>query len=373
MSSGAARCRNRVDGRRGMGAASRGERTGRHARIAADGSRFRADEVNGVRPLPGSAYRKGSDKTSPGRVRDADRPPVAGQSGRKRPALAKAGTAAAPCSHGSRDRGSHCGWRPTMPDRSCCLYLPICSATSARPMTWATSPEPRRIHCEPSAIRKPSPAATNIVHMHRLRALCDAVLVGSGTVAADDPLLTTRHVPGANPLRVVFDPRRRLTPAFRVFTDRTAPTLYICAGSRMSPGESHMGCAVMAAIDEGEPGDEVAQALRLLHARGCARVLVEGGGVTVSRFLEANLLDRLQIAIAPVLIGDGRPAVRLLPQVRLRDCRRPGYRVFRMGGDVLFELRFEPQGRDAAGHRSRHRDQDNLDSICPDASAATTR
>jgi riboflavin biosynthesis pyrimidine reductase len=156
-------------------------------------------------------------------------------------------------------------------------------------------------------------------------------------VAADDPLLTTRHVPGANPLRVVFDPRRRLTPAFRVFTDRTAPTLYICARSRMSPGESHMGCAVMAAIDEGEPGDEVAQALRLLHARGCARVLVEGGGVTVSRFLEANLLDRLQIAIAPVLIGDGRPAVRLLPQVRLRDCRRPGYRVFRMGGDVLFD------------------------------------
>jgi riboflavin biosynthesis pyrimidine reductase len=66
-------------------------------------------------------------------------------------------------------------------------------------------------------------------------------------------------------------------------------------------------------------------------------VLVEGGGVTVSRFLEANLLDRLQIAIAPVLIGNGRPAVRLLPQLHLRDCRRPGYRVFRMGGDVLFD------------------------------------
>jgi len=61
------------------------------------------------------------------------------------------------------------------------------------------------------------------------------------------------------------------------------------------------------------------------------------GGVTVSTFLEANLLDRLQIAIAPVLIGEGRPAVRLTPQARLRDCRRPGYRGFRMGGDVLFD------------------------------------
>jgi riboflavin biosynthesis pyrimidine reductase len=75
----------------------------------------------------------------------------------------------------------------------------------------------------------------------------------------------------------------------------------------------------------------------VLRARGCSRVFVEGGGVTVSRFLEANVLDRLQIAIAPVIIGDGRPAIRLAPLARLRDCRRPGYRVFRMGGDVLFD------------------------------------
>jgi riboflavin-specific deaminase-like protein len=177
----------------------------------------------------------------------------------------------------------------------------------------------------------------NIVHLHRMRALCDAVVVGAGTVAADDPQLTTRHVPGRNPLRVVFDPGRRLTPTFGLFTDGTAPTLYICARSRVAPGESHIGRAVIAAIDEGAPGDEVAQALRLLHERGCARVFVEGGGVTVSRFLEADLLDRLQIAIAPILIGEGRPTIRLAPQVRLRDCRRPGYRVFRMGGDVMFD------------------------------------
>jgi len=77
--------------------------------------------------------------------------------------------------------------------------------------------------------------------------------------------------------------------------------------------------------------------LDCLAGRGLQRVFVEGGGITVSRFLAAGCLDRLQIAIAPVLIGDGRPAVRLRPQVRLRDCRRPGYRVFRMGGDVLFD------------------------------------
>ena len=300
---------------------------------------FGADDVDGMRPLPGSAYAEGSGETSSGRSADADRPASAGQSGRKRSDL----------SEGGDGRGAVLAWHPGIGWESrlavddprselLSLYLPICSATSARPLTMGHLGQSLDgFIATPSGDSQTVTGSDNIVHMHRLRALCDAVLVGAGTVAADDPLLTTRHVPGANPLRVVFDPRRRLTPAFRVFTDRTAPTLYICARSRMSPGESHMGCAVMAAIDEGEPGDEVAQALRLLHARGCARVLVEGGGVTVSRFLEANLLDRLQIAIAPVLIGDGRPAVRLLPQVRLRDCRRPGYRVFRMGGDVLFD------------------------------------
>jgi riboflavin-specific deaminase-like protein len=218
------------------------------------------------------------------------------------------------------------------------LYLPICSGTAARPLTVGHLGQSLDgFIATRSGDSQTVTGGDNIVHLHRMRALCDAVVVGAGTVAADDPQLTTRHVRGPNPLRVVFDPKRRLTPTFGVFTDRTAPTLYVCARSRIAPDESHMGCAVIAAIDEGAPGDEAAQALRLLRDRGCARVFVEGGGVTVSRFLEADLLDRLQIAIAPVLIGEGRPTVRLAPQVRLRDCRRPGYRVFRMGGDVLFD------------------------------------
>ena len=236
------------------------------------------------------------------------------------------------------------------------LYLPICSATSARPLTVGHLGQSLDgFIATPSGDSQTVTGGDNIVHLHRMRALCDAVVVGAGTVAADDPQLTTRQVPGPSPLRVVFDPGRRLMPTFRLFTDRTVETLYVCARSRVSPGESHMGSAVIAAIDSGEPGDEAAQVLRLLHARGCARVFVEGGGVTVSRFLEANLLDRLQIAIAPVFIGDGRPAVRLTPQARLRDCRRPGYRVFRMGGDVLFDcdLRADAAQSDVPGTLNR--------------------
>jgi riboflavin-specific deaminase-like protein len=231
------------------------------------------------------------------------------------------------------------------------LYLPICSATRGHPITvghlgqsldgfiathsgdsqWVTGPE-------------------NMLHMHRLRALCDAVIVGAGTVAADDPQLTTRLVDGPNPLRVVLDPARRLTPSSRVFSDGAAETLYVCARSLSPSAERQFGRAAVAAMpDTAEGGVDVAELMRMLRARGCARVFVEGGGVTVSLFLEANLLDRLHVAVAPLLVGDGRPAIRFPPPETLGECLRPRYRVFRMGGDVLFDLEMEsrhPEGSD---------------------------
>ncbi|HEV3062802.1 MAG TPA: RibD family protein [Vicinamibacterales bacterium] len=218
------------------------------------------------------------------------------------------------------------------------LYLPICSATADCPLTvghlgesldgfiathtgdsrWVTGPE-------------------NVVHMHRLRALCDAVVVGAGTVAADDPRLTTRLVPGRNPLRVVIDPGRRLHGEHRVFSDDCSDTLYVCAQGLIEAGEARFGRAEMLGVTGSADGLDLSELVRALRARGCSRVFVEGGGVTVSMFLQADLLDRLHLAIAPLLIGDGRAAIRLPPPVALGDCHRPAYRVFRMGGDVLFD------------------------------------
>ena len=218
------------------------------------------------------------------------------------------------------------------------LYLPLCSATPARPITVGhLGQSVDGFIATHSGDSQFVTGHDNIVHLHALRALCDAVVVGAGTVAADDPQLTTRHVSGSHPLRVVFDPSRRLTPDYRVFTDRAAPTLYVCDRERLPPGETQVGSAEVSGIAIDGAGGAVGGLLRLLRQRGCARVFVEGGGVTVSAFLEANLLDRLHLAIAPVLIGEGRPAIRLTGRDRLRDCARPRYRVFRMGGDVLFD------------------------------------
>ncbi len=85
----------------------------------------------------------------------------------------------------------------------------------------------------------------------------------------------------------------------------------------------------------------------MLRARGCARLFVEGGGVTVSAFLAAGLLDRVQVAVAPMFIGGGRPAFRLPAANLLRDVARPAYRVFRMGGDVLFDCDLRGAAGDA--------------------------
>jgi diaminohydroxyphosphoribosylaminopyrimidine deaminase/5-amino-6-(5-phosphoribosylamino)uracil reductase len=223
------------------------------------------------------------------------------------------------------------------------LYLPVCSATPNRPIVVGHLGQSLdgfiATHSGDSQFVTGS---ANILHLHRMRALCDAIVVGAGTVAADDPQLTTRRVSGPNPLRVIFDPTRRLAPTYRVFTDNAVETWYVCAGSRVEAGESHIGDAIVVGVDDEDTGRAMEQLLTLLRRRGCARVFVEGGGVTVSSFLVANLLDRLQIAVAPLLIGDGRPAIRLAPQDRLSDCRRLEWKIFRMGDDVLFDCAFIP-------------------------------
>ncbi len=235
------------------------------------------------------------------------------------------------------------GWRALLPPADprhalIDLYLPICSATRRRPITVGHLGQSLDgFIATPSGDSQFVTGPENILHLHRLRALCDAIVVGAGTVAADDPQLTTRRVSGPSPLRVVLDPMRRLSEHHKVFHDPSADTLYVCGTSTIARHETHVGRARLIAVSESPNGLDVTAVMRILRARGCHRVFVEGGGVTVSMFLQANLLDRLQVAIAPLIIGNGRPAIRLPPRLALSDCHRPRYRVFRMGGDIFFD------------------------------------
>lgn len=176
----------------------------------------------------------------------------------------------------------------------------------------------------------------DIRRLHRLRSLVDAVVVGAGTVASDNPRLTVREADGDNPARVVIDPDGRLDPGCHLFADGAARTLSVHregVGASTVPGVETI--PLPADTKNRIDPRAIVQALR---ARGFRRLLIEGGGLTVSRFLDAGIVDRLHVTVAPLLIGSGRPAFTLAPIERLDEALRPPARTFRLGDDVLFDL-----------------------------------
>jgi riboflavin-specific deaminase-like protein len=170
-------------------------------------------------------------------------------------------------------------------------------------------------------------------HLHRLRGAVDAVLVGVGTVIADDPQLTTRLVDGANPLRVVLDPKGRIPPSAQLLQDSAAPVLVVTA-----PGNAVPAGADALYLERGMDGGFSPHAiLEALAARGLRRLLVEGGAETLSRFLDAGAVDLLHVLVAPMILGSGKAGLRMRPVERLDDALRPATEVHLFeDGDVLF-------------------------------------
>ncbi len=170
----------------------------------------------------------------------------------------------------------------------------------------------------------------DILHTHRLRALCHGVVVGAGTVASDDPRLTTRDVAGTSPTRIILDPTGRLPTTHQVFRDGPPTILVTCTGTATTHGHARI-LRLPAPLD-------VAALLPRLAAEGLTRIFVEGGGVTVSRFLAAGCLDRLHLTIAPVILGSGIPAFTLPQASRIADGLRATFRVFPMEPDILIDM-----------------------------------
>jgi riboflavin-specific deaminase-like protein len=186
----------------------------------------------------------------------------------------------------------------------------------------------------PSGDARDVSSAEGLVHLHRCRALADAVIVGVGTVVADDPQLTVRLVEGEHPLRVVIDPAGRMPATARLLRDGI-PTVIVCAdGCRRDwPVET-----IQLTRHDGRlrPGDIVAALAR----RGLKRLLVEGGASTLASFIEAGVLDRLHVTVAPLIIGSGPCGLSLAPIDRLSQAVRPKVSVYSLGQDMLFDCDF---------------------------------
>jgi diaminohydroxyphosphoribosylaminopyrimidine deaminase / 5-amino-6-(5-phosphoribosylamino)uracil reductase len=192
-----------------------------------------------------------------------------------------------------------------------------------------------------------SPASRALVH--RWRSEADAVMVGAGTVLADNPRLTSRVAGGRDPVRVVIDGRLRCSPRARVFVERsTAPASVVTSIANVARARRRyvgarvevIGCPARGRERGGQRSDQLdlRALMRELGRRGWCNVLIEGGAHLAASALDAGIVDRIAFFVAPIVIGAGTPAVEGLGFARVRDAIALGaLSVRRLGGDLLME------------------------------------
>lgn len=190
-----------------------------------------------------------------------------------------------------------------------------------------------------------SPAARRFAH--QLRVEHDAIMVGIGTVLADDPELTVRLVKGSDPLRIVIDRTLRIPLTSRVLANGAASHTLIVAGNAASKARERaieeLGGQVLRVAELADPkGLDLPRLIEALGRRGIQSVLVEGGKGIITSLLAARAVDRLVAVIAPMIIGKGVDAVGDLGITRLAEAITfSSVTTRRLGPDIVVDARLE--------------------------------
>jgi riboflavin-specific deaminase-like protein len=179
-----------------------------------------------------------------------------------------------------------------------------------------------------------------LTHLHQLRALVDAIVIGVGTALADNPQLTVRLVHGKSPARVVIDPRGRLPHQSLVWQDDGIRKIWVIGDGVHAHSLPQVELIRLPAIDG---RIDPMQLLQALSARGLKRVLVEGGAETISRFMSARCLDRLHLIVAPIVMGSGRPSFNLPPIEHMDQAIRLPVKTHLIGNEIVFDCDLQQQ------------------------------
>ncbi|HEV2170873.1 MAG TPA: bifunctional diaminohydroxyphosphoribosylaminopyrimidine deaminase/5-amino-6-(5-phosphoribosylamino)uracil reductase RibD, partial [Candidatus Binatus sp.] len=177
--------------------------------------------------------------------------------------------------------------------------------------------------------------------VHRWRCECDAVMVGAGTVLADNPRLTCRIPGGRDPVRVVIDARLRTSPTARVYRQRSkAPTILVTTQENLASAQQRYERRGVEVIAVASHGDQIELSRLMLEFghRGWCRVLIEGGANLAGSAVSAGIVDRVAFFVAPKILGQGLPAIEGLKPRQMRDAVALTDLTARMiGEDCLLE------------------------------------
>lgn len=177
--------------------------------------------------------------------------------------------------------------------------------------------------------------------VHERRALCDAILIGAGTVVADDPRLTVREVPTSRqPARVVVDATGRVAATSRIFGDGEAIVMTTIACPHAPKTAWKEAGAEVVVVGQGPAGGvDLRAVIDNLAARGWTDVYCEGGAAVATSLLKEDLVDRLALLYGPLIIGGDGIGIGDLGVASLADARRWRPRqVVAMGTDALIVL-----------------------------------
>ena len=179
-------------------------------------------------------------------------------------------------------------------------------------------------------------------YVHHLRAINDSIMVGAGTVTADNPQLTVRHIKGKNPLRIIIDSNLRIPIKSSVLTDDN-PHLTILATTSKAPARKvtavkKLGVEVLLVKKERNGRVSLSSLLKELGKREIMSVLVEGGAEIVTSLLKANLVDKMIIPISPRIIGKGLEAIGDLNINKMKNAIKfSSFNTMKKGEDLIFE------------------------------------
>jgi diaminohydroxyphosphoribosylaminopyrimidine deaminase/5-amino-6-(5-phosphoribosylamino)uracil reductase len=177
----------------------------------------------------------------------------------------------------------------------------------------------------------------NLIHAHRMRALCDGILIGAKTLITDKPQLTVRHVPGTNPTRIVLGAAFDHIDYLRAVSE--APICVISSQPVSGPED------VATVMLERQNGlISTTEILEALYQLGIYSVYIEGGATTTSHFLRERSLDVVQLHIAPMIFGSGLSAFAM-PSIQQasESLRFASHTYVPVDGDIMFVGTLHPR------------------------------